>query len=482
MSDQSTPKTSNNIPPPPLVEGTRKEAADIADWCEDQRHRSETAASAQIRVVWMLLIGGLVLLLILPRILQEIDYAWQKDSLPPEIISSFEDTETTIEENRREMQAEFDIAQANLAATERELSKTVEEIAALSSKLRNRLDRPQALWLSVAPNEVEIGDIVVSDITVHPDGRVLVGGFERLRTKDGEPDGEERGLLLAFDGGQVWTRYTPSWKQTELTRVAAIAALPSGEVLVAGQQDFDSMLVVSTDLQDWTPLWSSIGDPPTTLSDLAIDGENGAIAVGTRLSLQTRTSEGPKSFPVILHSNNYRDWAEVTAAPDAPQLGGSLRRAARHPHRFLAAGAVSDGANSDYALFHSVDGTDWERTVVETLEFGPSLGSIAWRDGERVRVTSSGPTSYSFDVSRDGVTVRGFAWNGTLFFNLRDGGAMAFRDIFEVRGRWIDVKHFGSDPFSEIGLERGGEQFATRVTAAAQLPNGEIIAGGNGFL
>ena len=307
--------------PAPLADSTRAEALKIADWCETQRGSAETGANAQIRVVWMLLIGGLLLLLVLPRILQEIDFAWQKDSLPPEILNSFEVTEDSIESNRAEMESEKAEAEVQLASVTQDLENQKAESEALVTEITALLDRPYGVWRPTQNLELP-GNFNVLDIAVMHENEVVVVGVMR-----GPDTTRDVGMVLhrgRRDG--VWAVRQPEWNGKQVDRVDTAIAGPDNLYLISVRAKGFGAILASETLSDWSQTWASESGDNAAVLEIVKALSGFYVAVGA-----TGISSGPFVFEIpnqlLLSSPDGLVWSKLDVPGDDFAVPGILSTA-----------------------------------------------------------------------------------------------------------------------------------------------------------
>ncbi len=125
-------------------------ARSIADWCEAQRQSAEALAAKQIMVVWVLLLGGLFLLLFLPRVIQEIEFLGRETSLPDQIMRVAEDSSELLRLNQNEMREE--VAAARVRLEELSAIKTFQEVnyEQIATEIEAELAKPFRIWQDLA--------------------------------------------------------------------------------------------------------------------------------------------------------------------------------------------------------------------------------------------------------------------------------------------------------------------------------------------
>jgi hypothetical protein len=333
-------ETPDPAPEGPLSDRAVAAAEAVAEWCEARREEAERSARAQIRVVWLLLLGGLVLLLVLPRLVQEIDFLWRETSLPPALIQTAERTQDKIETNRAEMEADAADAGERAAALQRRVDETRGEAGRRAEALETGLSAPLALWRDAAPGGEEREGFSVESLLTLPNGGWIAGGS--IRGEDGaersrvaalvltEGPGESRLLRLAPDGEPI------EGEVLDLARGrdgAFVAAGVEGDLL-----NPVTLLLHSPDGFDWRRVGPR--DRNAAVSALVALPQGGFAAAGQfRRSLRG----GDEILPLVLRSEDGRDW---TPSPLGARGGGavSVRGAALDGEgRLLLAGRVQPG-------------------------------------------------------------------------------------------------------------------------------------------
>jgi len=245
----------------PLTDAARTEAARIADWCETQRTSTEARANAQISVVWVLLLGGLVLLLVLPRILQMIDFAGQRDSLPPAIVERFDTTITTIQSNLVEMERESEEAAALRADSAEDVQKQRSIVGKLEEQISFTLRQPFAVWRSVDGLD-QVENFVVRHVVqgaFSPDEAIALGyiGDPNVIASD-----DRVGFLLhrgTRDG--LWGGRPVESSIGQFDDITAgVPVADAGGFAIAGLIGTKAGIFISAGYADWERLWPDDGN------------------------------------------------------------------------------------------------------------------------------------------------------------------------------------------------------------------------------
>ena len=467
--------------PAPLADSTRAEALKIADWCEAQRGSAETGANAQIRVVWMLLIGGLVLLLVLPRLLQEIDFAWQKDSLPPVILENFEVTEASIESNRAEMESEKAEAEAQLANVTRDLQEQTAESEALVTEITALLDRPYGVWQRTQNLEVP-GEFEVNDIAVMRDDEVVVVG--RMQDPDNPKGWPIDGIGMVLHRGSrdgVWAVRQPEWNGKHVSLVETAIAGPDNLYLISVGVDESGAILASDNLSDWDQIWPGEGEINAAIVDIVRAPGGPYVAVGVMIPRVTNQ--------LLLSSLDGLIWSEIVGLGEEPATEGVLFTAHFGPNGFIAAGWEELGFGQTGAnIFHSSDGVDWRRGTLEPegIALGMEILSLA-RDGQgTVYALSSSPLDdkvFSYDESEAVWSVFEKPFDKvTALIEISDGSVLRFSSSSDRRGDRTEIRALGSEPQTGFALEADGRFFGGIITKAVDLGDERLLAGGSDFL
>ncbi|MEM9782751.1 MAG: hypothetical protein AAF899_09765 [Pseudomonadota bacterium] len=395
---------------------------ETARWCVAQRAVCEQGARAQIRVVWVLLIGGLVLLLLLPRLIQEIDFLWRESSLPPTVMERVAVTRGGIESNAADMADDFAAVQRRTAELAADRDALDARIDAASAALQRLLTAPYAIWREVPldPSVLEgprrnAANTAISAITTRGDlyaaGRRTVIAREAGVPRDQiVPDLRDSlpasGLPLPFDVTPSRPSGTPSAPQVVVARSSPFLAALSGDEIVlplkrgaartmvplpgsrlalaiasGGGAEARAALVVGRPGGGFVEVPSEKIDQPGALDSGAdplamAAGENGVVVVGIRGT----------GDPLVVHSEDAETWQVIDPASFGVARG-ILRDVAALPRGgWVAVGIDQDGVERDRGglLLVSDDGVVWRRVALRAVSATDRvLAGIGIGAGER---------------------------------------------------------------------------------------------------
>ena len=430
------------IPPPPsLSRAAKEQALEIADWCDAEADKSAALANRQFSMVGWLLAGGLVLVLILPRILQEIDYVWRENSLPPAIVATAKSIGISIDENRSEMKAEMDGAHDRLDATRTALASAREDLEDARSAVKRGSDRQLAMWRKASPEF----DLVRLSRAV--DGSIVgvarsSGEFESLYRVAEHRNG-------AF--GIVDAPPLPTDFKSAGYFAAKLITVDRDIYVVQSAQPFE-LWAFDTSEPDGT--WEKVWTPPVQ------DVRSGNFGAITQLSSGTFVAsgwyyngpagsdrEGNLDRQLLLTSADGLNWTSVEATvPDFLTPGGFWESAVRADGTLLIAGweylqpeKIPDpnsietiGLDARHRpLLVTFDGTSWNKfyPTVQTLPLRSFVNLSETEDGKLLAIAQlrrdpvlRGRTN-TILTSQDGVE-----WDPTGHETGRDSGLSADTD------------------------------------------------------
>ncbi|MEM1079917.1 MAG: hypothetical protein AAGI09_15500 [Pseudomonadota bacterium] len=222
---------SPDRPEPAFVSDAALAAAvELADWCVERREAARKDARQQIRTVWWLLIGGVILLLALPRVVAEVDYT--AATLPPDTVVQAEDALAQMVKDQEVMAAELKQAEEDLARVTGERDTANRDLGEAQAGFDRTFTDPLAVWEPIRPEGAaeNIRFTVLRLITL-PDGQIRAAGEED--TEEGT-----KTLILRSTDGLTWDPIRPEEKGTRVDGVLNyIAITPGGEILAAGRED-----------------------------------------------------------------------------------------------------------------------------------------------------------------------------------------------------------------------------------------------------
>ncbi|MBS8227395.1 hypothetical protein [Vannielia litorea] len=351
-----TPDASN-------TSGTVEAAITIADWCETRANECTSLASRQIIVVWWLLLAGLVLLLLLPRVIQEIDFAWRKDSLPPAVMANAEKTRSSIEENKLEMEREAEEAAARLARLTQVEKDLRADFETDRDNLRKRALAPRALFATSASAQFPVGTRILDMESTR--NEVFVVAITPDNARPGEPV-----LFTTADGIR--------WSQSRLPIPAqdlggdglAMTRTAEGDVLLSPRGQRPNIYRLEADglaqvyPPEDQPAFSGRIDQLYTASDGAVYGV-GSLG-GSRERRQL----------LVVSRDNGATWGGVTGSPLPGLTSGGFFAVIERDGQ-VEIGGYAQGAEGAIrpALLRGSEGGAWTTKYFSDLEF--DAGSVA---------------------------------------------------------------------------------------------------------
>ena len=335
-----------------------EQANAIASWCEEQHGAEEGMARQQIRWVFISVAVGILLLLAMPRLIQEIDYLWRTDSLPTAIIQKARTTQGDIEVNRQEMADEVNAATSRQREITDELigkKRILEEIEGqLNADLAKRFGMFRHALGADRNDRWALTKVIQTS-----DGRFMAAGYE---SNENEDDGETILLLHSTDSGS-WTAMRPDINGQNLRgRLHGLLQAADGTFVAAGFQiskdDGETLLLLrSNDGTSWTPV------------HLALDGKKlrGRLhrllqaANGTFVAVGFQQATNDEETILILRSTDGTSWGPAPPFENEKKLQGRLHSLLQAADgTFFAVGFEGAGTNTVTLLLRSSDGLSWK--------------------------------------------------------------------------------------------------------------------------
>ncbi|MEX0349140.1 MAG: hypothetical protein AB3N15_06905 [Paracoccaceae bacterium] len=406
-------------------------AAQIADWCERRKKEAIEDAKRQMWTVWTLLGGGVVLLLVLPRLVALIDYT--AATLPPDAVKEAAAALSLMETNESEMQEDLGNASAGLDKRQDELRAAEEVLEAATMAFEDPFEDPLAVWQRAGPADI---DFEINVFTQQEDGLLLAAGRER--TEEGS-----RILLLRSEDGEVWSSVRPEEAGARIAgRLFALAPAPDGGLIAAGAEEtedgYKTLLLRSEDGAAWSPIRPEEAGARIAgwLFALASAPDGGLIAAGGE-----ETEDGDKTL--LLRSEDGAVWSPIGPEEAGVRIAGRLDALAPAPDGgLIAAGreATEDGDRT--LLLRSEDGAAWSPIPQEEADT---------RIAGAIYVLAATP----------------------------DGGLIAAgREATEDGEKTLLLRSEDGEDWSPLRPEEAGARIAGRLYAFAPAPDGGLLAAG----
>lgn len=438
-------ETANIQPPPPtppLTQAAIDSATEIANWCEEQRTEAEKLAKAQIRMVWVLLLGGLILLLTLPRLIEEIDILWKSElSLPKPIVERAKATKQRVETAEMKMREEVADADKRRNEIAAQVAAAEEERDSQIKSLRSDLTAPLSLWRSSLPN-FEGTDFAITAIN---------SGHRGMIAAAIEGDALHVWLLLLHStDGHDWTAIRPQENGERIEgELSALLVMPDGTMVATGGEgsvldNHEVLLLRSTDGGDWTAI------RPEENGE-RIEGKLAALTImpdGTMIAAGGEGNSLDREV-LLLHSTDGSDWTAIRPEENGERIKGELAALTIMPSgTMIAAGTERNLPEQKVLLLRSTDGHGW--TAIRPEENGDHMV------GGLLALTS--------------------LLDGTIFaagYSHQPKSAPVLLLLRSTDGR----------DWTAIRPKENGDHIAGALLALATLPEGELVAaGGEGYL
>ena len=184
-------------------------ANEVASWFENQHEIEEQSAKRQILLIIFTVMVGILLLLVLPRLIQGIEYLWRTDSMPLKIIEKAMSTQGNMTTVQEKIDEEFDSALKRQASIESDLTAHKKILSEIRNDSTDVLSKDLAIFGHVlVPNNNDLW--TVTKTIEAKDGTFITAGFERVE------DVGETLLLLRSTDGRSWTPIRPEESGTSL--------------------------------------------------------------------------------------------------------------------------------------------------------------------------------------------------------------------------------------------------------------------------
>ena len=332
------------------------QANNVASWCEQQHGAEENTARQQIRWVFISVAVGILLLLAMPRLIQEIDYFWRTDSLPTSIVQKAQGTQRDIEMNQVEMAQEVSAATSRLREITHEQNKQKVALEAREAKLNEDLARGFAIFRQLH-NANRNDRWAVTEAIRTSDGRIMAVGFEST-----DEDGDALLFLRSTDDG-LWEPIRPSIDGQRLQgRLQALLQARDDTFFSAGFQKLEDdgetlLLLRSRDGTSWTPV-----EP--VLNGKKEQGRLHALlqaADGTFVSVGFQRAQDDEESLLLVRSSDGISWTLDQPAINGRKVRGRLHAVLQAADgTFLAVGFEGAGGRANTLLLRSTDGVTWE--------------------------------------------------------------------------------------------------------------------------
>ncbi len=478
-----------------------KAASKIADWCEVRKEVALRDAALQMRTVWILLAGGVILLLLLPRLVALIDYT--AATLPPDAVQEADAALALMETNKTEMNEELNQAQKDLNLRETQQTIANNNLEEAVKNFRTPFEHQLSVWKRATPNDLSIQ---TRTIYQRDKGPIIVAGSEGTESNSNilflvSSEGKEWMAVRAKDGGE-----------TINGRIYAISSLPDGDFIAAGHEIIGDVrmpiFLRSKEGTEWT-----IQRPAESGS--RISGSIFAISRSNSLGFFAAGYEqvGEKRNILFFRLLDGNEWVPLRPDRSGTRIEGTVRSILPAPDGgIMAVGYSGDRENPKTLILSSVDAIEWLTVRLDepggyirgrlfTLALDPQGGFIAagLRQVGSVSTISTAFNLNPFPSSTEVLILRsqdGKSWQalrpeemggrqgGLLFhlLNVPDVGVLAAGSADTARGEqplilrsstgeaWVPIL------FSSITETRVPKNFWRLLSTA----DGTLLAGGDG--
>ncbi|WP_417713133.1 hypothetical protein [Pseudophaeobacter arcticus] len=250
----------------------------IADECEGTAKANHRLAQGQFQTIWILLLGGLVLVLVLPFIIQKIDDLLSTDrKLDPAIMEDAKAIGASLHAIQREQQVGEDAVRSRFVEISSQLDEAGLENDQQKTKLEETLLNPLTVWDETGPYQYE-------DIRVALHRRLQDDTIVGLAW-DGTNSPAQAVLIEWLEDGTNTSPFPSSGDED--IRFAAIIRLGTGDLLVGHNSGFKSGKPFYHITQQTSDGWQEVHAGPGTLRDIKVLKSGEVIAFGSRKISET---------------------------------------------------------------------------------------------------------------------------------------------------------------------------------------------------
>lgn len=323
-------------PTPTLSEAGLAAAREVADWCEAQHEAVAKTASLQLRYVWWLVGAGIVALLLLPLVIEFIDYRLRERAVPQAVVENANDAVTLLTGNLEKLKADGDDLAVKLGELDTAIKALEDERGAIVASLRQDLASPYSVWRIANIEGREGGFLTIADLHRHADGRYLAAGV-----MDGA-------AVLSSEDGLNWVRQALNHSRADISgSMQALGGAPGGPVHAVGSgNDLQNGVIFREAPAQWARIATNAegGLPTGSLFDVAANADGAVVVVGTAFDSSTQPMA---ETPLLLVLNDPGGGFEAVAPPLPPGATGAA---------LFAADAAPDGVFTVAGRFTSPDG------------------------------------------------------------------------------------------------------------------------------
>ena len=273
-------ETEGDADPKPSSQVTRSVIRSMAEECNETAQHNHRLAQNQFQTIWLLLMGGLALVLVLPFIIQKLDdFLSEGRKLDPAIIEDAKAVDESLKDIQTNQNADRETVTSRLDELTTQRDQAVSTVEELEADLRRTLAPPLSTWEEVGPYgydeiEVQLHRRLADD--------TLVGMAWDMNSSPGQA------VFVEWSNGIFETSPFPNTLSDDVT-FAAMTQLPSGALLVGSNSGFKSgnpkFHITRRDRDGWQEIYTA----PGTLVDIKTTETGEVFAFGSSKVSETRT-------------------------------------------------------------------------------------------------------------------------------------------------------------------------------------------------
>ena len=252
----------------------------MADECANTAKDTHQIAHSQFQTIWFLLLGGLVLVLILPFIIQQLDdFLSEGRKLDPVIVAEANRVDASLKDVQTSQNADRETVTSRLNELTTQRDQAVSNVEKLQVDLKRTLAPPLSTWEEVGPYRYE-----EIEVQLHRrlDDDTLVGMAWDMNSSPGQA------VFVEWSNGIFETSLFPKTLSDDVT-FAAMTQLPSGALLVGSNSGFKTgnpkFHITRGDRDGWQEIYTA----PGTLVDIKTTETGEVFAFGSSKVSETRT-------------------------------------------------------------------------------------------------------------------------------------------------------------------------------------------------